>query len=142
MNKGLLIGLVVLVIIVLGAGLYFVTSGKSVDCEKATSPYKSVSQDIAILQCYTKLAEDKNDGSACDAAKNELTRQACYITVGQKLGDISVCPKITEEKSVQTCYMGVAATNKDYAICDTYVTEGPSRDACRAGVKYRIDSGQ
>jgi len=139
MGKGLVIGLIVLVILVIGGyftyNAFFTDSCKNLS--NAQSEKDNCYADLAvekqkvslcekiefegyIYDCYIDLAVDKGDSSICTKIdQNDFHRwDICHKEVATKINDVSLCEEIIDENSMGDCYMEIAIQTNNIALCE------------------------
>ena len=103
-------------------------------CEQLPSSFK--------FDCYTKIAEIKQDFSICDQndispdersnfAGMHIQRFLCYENVIIAKGNLQLCEDTFEEKEGQNaCHIDFAGVIADANICDTKIDEPEDKTFC------------
>ena len=86
------------------------------------------------LQCYTSLAEIKDDANVC--AEAGTYKDNCYSQYAMNVGDSSVCDKIIEINSKDSCYSNLASKMGQSALCDK-ITNINQKDNCYLQIAMR-----
>tara|TARA_Y100000310_G_scaffold337184_1_gene423620 strand:+ start:1610 stop:2323 length:714 start_codon:yes stop_codon:yes gene_type:complete len=98
--------------------------------------------DLFKFDCYTKIAELKQDFSICDQhditpdersnfAGMHIQRFLCYENVIIAKGNLQLCKETFEEKEGQNaCYRDFAGVTADVTICDTKIDEPEDKTFC------------
>ena len=85
-------------------------------------------------QCYTTLAEVKEDATVC--AEAGTYKDSCYQQYAQTSGDSSVCDKITEVSQKDSCYSNAASRSGDPTLCEKIKTSY-QKDDCYSNMASR-----
>lgn len=116
---------------------------------------KNVQRDIDNLECYTKIAESKQDESVCDSVETTLAKnfisdkESCKIEVAAAKKDIGACDAITPTETATPegfksfCYWRVGIALNDKSVCDKitnqYYSNKCYEDIAKAKLKSSSD---
>ena len=96
-------------------------------CRKVSTTMRS--------QCYTTLAEVKEDATVC--AEAGTYKDSCYQQYAQTSSDSSVCEKITDVDSRDRCYSSMASgKSTDPTLCEKIKTSY-MKDDCYSNAASR-----
>tara|TARA_Y100000310_G_C20500504_1_gene723741 strand:+ start:48 stop:758 length:711 start_codon:yes stop_codon:yes gene_type:complete len=103
---------------------------------------EQMQSDLFKFDCYTKIAELKQDFSVCDRHDMPLDENSnfagmhiwqflCYENIIIAKGEIQLCEDTFEEKEGQdSCYSDFAGVSGDVTICDTKVNDPERKTFC------------
>lgn len=98
----------------------------------------SICEEVARDQrtnCYTVVAEVKEDSGVCEEAGSEADR--CYEQYATNNRDGSVCNKITNVSNKDNCYNNLANQLEDAELCDEIKSIG-TKDSCYFNMATRF----
>ena len=111
--KGLVIGIVITIILILGGFLIWSTQFTSEDT------CKEIAGEGSKGACYAKLALETGDESFCEKFTHQTFEEICFSNVAQTNQDLDLCKKAGTQENF--CYQKVARLKEDETICEKII---------------------
>lgn len=155
MNKNtVIIGLVILLLVSIGAAVYFAQKGPVILGQQAgvevcnilplfTGQFgggnTGIGSYIAQDMCHVVFANEKNDVSLCNKIKTSEFKAECYSALAFKGGGANVCDDAPADAR-DRCYSQVAEKLGDAKACEKIKTAN-DRDNCLSNYASRVGDG-